>query len=478
MNDIKNKSIKGVLWSLLENFSLKGIQFVINVIMARLLLPEDYGIVAIIFVFIAISQIFIDGGFATTLIQDKNKTERDFATVFTFNIAISIVCYLILFVCAPYISLFYNNDITLYLRVQSLGMIIYSLSSIHKVRMTIAVNFKSIAKVTLISALVSGCVGIILAYNGLGVWALIVQYLMSAALTTALYTWFQKWKPVCFFDISSFKRLYPFGARLLAASIIDRIYMNLYPIFIGKFYTPAQLGYYSRAEQFSALPAVSCTDVFMRVTYPVMSSINDENQLVRVYRKFISLSSFVIIPVILAILLLAKPIVLMLLTEKWIEIIPLMQILCIGFILDHISAINRNLLYVKGRADLALKLEVIKKVTAISILLASLPFGLIGLCVGKATYGIIAAFLNSYYTKSLINVSIFDQIKDYGSSLFVGLVSVLVGSIVYFYIDADWTQFLGGGLIFIISYIGISYLLKIKPFIMSVDLVKEKIRRK
>lgn len=314
--DLKSKSVKGVIWSFVESASTKVVQFVISVIMARLLMPEDYGIVAIIFVFITISQVFIDGGFATALIQDKNKTERDYSTIFTFNVLLSVCCYFILFFAAPYISLFYNNDVTLYLRIQSLGIIIFSFSAIHKVRMTVDVNFKAVAKVTVISALFSGVVGIIFAYKGFGVWALVGQYLTSAVMMTGMYAITQRWKPVCFFDVSSFCRLFPFGMRLMVANIIDRIYANLYPIIIGKFCTPVQLGYYSRAEQFTSMPAYTCIEVFSRVTFPIMSKISDERQLVSVYRKYISLSSYIIMPLLLGLLVLAKPLVLILLTEN------------------------------------------------------------------------------------------------------------------------------------------------------------------
>ena len=457
---IKNKSIKGFAWSLLESSSLKIIQFVINVIMARILMPEDYGIVAIIFVFITISQIFIDGGFATALIQDKQKTEKDYSTIYTFNIVIAVICYILLFFLSPLISSFYNCDITLFLRVQSLTLIIYSLSAIHKVKLTVEVNFKVIAKVSVLSAFISGCVGILLAINGLGVWALIGQSLIAALLTTGLLIMNLQWKPVCFFNSNSFKRLFPFGVRLLTANIIDRIYLNLYPIIVGKCFTPIQLGYYSRAEQFSLLPASTCADIFSRVTFPVMSLINDESELVKVYRKYIRISSYLIFPILFAVLVLAKPIVLILLTEKWSEIIFLLQILCCGFLLEHISSINRNLLYVKGRADLALKLEIVKKVIATIILFSSIPFGLIGICVGKASYGLLAMLLNSAYTKKLIGVSILDQIKDFSPSLLLVIISAFVAAIPVYTIENIYIQFTVGGCVFVLFYLLLSSLTK------------------
>ena len=478
MSDLKDKSVKGVAWSFLESASLKVIQFILNVIMARLLLPEHYGVIALIMVFITISQIFIDGGFATTLIQDKNKTERDYSTVFTFNIVISCICYVILFMAAPLISKFYNNDITIYLRVQSLGLIIYSFSAIHRVRLTVAVDFKSIAKVTLAAALLSGCVGIFMAYSGFGVWSLVGQYLSSAIITSVLFTLFQKWKPVCFFDVRSFKRLFPFGIKLLAASLIDRIYANLYPILVGKFYTAKDLGYYSRAEQFAFLPASTCTDVFMRVTYPVMSSLKDESEVIRVFRKFIQLSSFVFYPIVFVIVVVAKPLVLVLLTDKWAEIIPLIQILCFGFLYDHVCSINRNLLYVEGRSDLALKVEIYKKTTATIILLVSIPFGLIGLCVGKVFYGISAFLFNSLYTRKLIGVSIFEQIKDFGSYWLIGLFSAGLAYIPVLLFNNVWAQLMAGAILFILLYILLTYLFKKESFKEIENLVKEKVLRK
>lgn len=472
VENIKKKSVNGVVWTFIEGASIKVIQFVMSIIMARLLMPEDYGVVAIIFVFITISQIFIDGGFATALIQDKNKTERDYSTIYTFNIILSIVCYGILFFAAPYISTFYNNDITIYIRVQSLTLVIYAFSAIHKVKMTVDVNFKSIAIVTVLSAILSGAVGIYMAYTGYGVWALIGQYISAAIVTTLLYALVLRWKPICIFDTSSFKRLFPFGAKLLTANLIDRIYMNLYPIIVGKFYTPAELGYYSRAEQFSALPAGTCADVFTRVTFPVLSSIKDENELVNTYRRFISLSSFFIFPIMFAVLVLAKPIILILLTDKWEDIIVLLQILCCGFLLDHISSINRNLLYVKGRADLALKLEIIKKVTATTILLVSIPFGLIGLCIGKAFYGLLAMFLNSAYTKNLINISIWDQIRDFAPSLLTSIISVTISIFPVYFLNNLWLQLIVGGCTFVAVYIIVSSIFKTKSFVYTCELAK------
>lgn len=476
MENLKNKTINGVTWSFIESASLKVIQFVLNVVLARLLLPEHYGVIAIVMVFITISQIFIDGGFATALIQDKNKTERDYSTVFTFNIAISVVCYLILFVSAPFISKFYNNDITLYLRVESLGLIIYSFAAIPRVRLTVKVDFKSIAKVTLTSALCSGCIGVILAYNGFGVWSLIGQYLSASVITTVLYIVLQRWKPVCFFDVQSFKRLFPFGIRLLASRLVDRIYANLYPIIVGKFYKTNELGFYSRADQFASLPSNTCADMFLRVTYPIMSSLDNDSDFIKIYKKFISLSSFVIFPIMFLLVVIAKPLILILLTEKWSETIILLQILCFGHMYAHILMISRNVLYAKGRADLALRLEIIKKSVATAFLLISVPFGLIGLCVGKVSYDISAVFISSIYTKKITGVSLWSQITDFAPAWIIGFVSAIIAYLPIVFFDNNWVQLIASSVLYILVYVGISYLFKIASFKEVIDLIKERIR--
>ena len=320
-NNIKAKSVNGVIWTFVENMSLSMITFVIGVIMARLLMPSDYGVLAIILVFISILQLFVDGGFAMALVQDKTKGPRDYSTIFTFNVAVSIICYLLLFFTAPLISMFYNTEITLYIRVIGVNLIIGALSAIHKV--------KYVADVNALSSLISGGVGITMAYIGFGIWALIAQNLTSVAVSSLILVFKSKWHPVCLFDKASFKKLYPIGGRMMITNIIDRVYANLYPIIVGKFYTTQELGYFSRADGLVTFPASTASSVLYRVTFPVLSSITDEQQLISVYRRYIQLSSFLLFPMILLMFVLAKPLILILLTTKWASIIVLFQILCL-----------------------------------------------------------------------------------------------------------------------------------------------------
>lgn len=411
---LREKSVRGVAWSAIERFALLGIQFVIQVVLARLLTPEDYGIVGILAVFIAVSQTFIDSGFTNALIQNQQRTEKDFATAFFFNGAISVFCYGILFFCAPVIADFYEMpQLVPVTRVIGLSLIFSALSAVHRTQLTINVDFKTQAKATLSAVILSGVVGIALAYCGFGVWALVVQTLVNTGVTTLLFWILVRWFPRHFFSPASFKPMFSFGSKLLAASLLHTVYMNLYPLVVGKFFSATALGYFSRAQQFASLPATTGSGILGRVTFPLLATVQDDNErLSAVYRKYLRVSTGAIAPVMLGLCALTEPLVLILIGEKWLPIVPLMQVLCLAWMVDPIALVNLNLLNVKGRTDLVLRLEVVKKITATVILFASLPFGLIGLCWGKAIYAQIALIMNTHYTGKFLGMSYWAQMKE------------------------------------------------------------------
>lgn len=443
---LKSKTVSGVLWSALERFSLQGVQFVINIIMARLLLPSDYGMIGMLVIFLQISQAFIDSGFANALIQKKDRTNTDFSTVFYFNVVLSILFYVLIFISAPYIADFYHMPtLTLVTRVISLGLIISSLSAVHKTKLICTIDFKTQSKVSLVSAIFSGLLGIFMAYTGFGVWALVYQSLVNALLQTIMYYVFLRWLPARIFSVYSFKRLFSFGSKLLLSGLIHTVYYNLYSIVIGRKFSAMDLGYYTRAEQFATFPSSNLNAIISRVIFPILSSIQDNDEYLSLaYRKYIRLASFLIFPLMIGLAVLAKPIIIILLTEKWIGIIVLLQILCLDWMFDHLSIINLNLLYVKGRSDLALRLEIVKKVIATFILFVSIPFGLIGMCWGRVIYSLLATYLNTRYTNSLISLSFITQMKDIYPSL---LLSIIMGGTVYLFmgvVDGKLFQLLGG----------------------------------
>ena len=471
--NLKRKTVSGVMWSAIERFSLQGVQFVMQLVMARLLLPSDYGMIAMLTIFLQIAQAFIDSGFTNALIQKKDRTEVDYSTVFYFNIIIALLFYCIFFVSAPLIAKFYNMpDLILVMRVMALSLIILSFSAVHKTKLTIEINFKIQSKITLIAAGISGIIGVGIAYLGYGVWALVYQSILNAMLTTILFNCFYRWKPLKTFSMKSFKRLFSFGSKLLVSGLIHTVYYNLYGIVIGKRFSAAELGYYTRAEQFAILPSYNLSAIITRVTFPILSSIQDDNErLASTYRKYIRLSSYLIFPLMVGLASLANPLVDLFLTEKWNGTVALLQILCFDWMFDHLSGINLNLLYVKGRSDLALRLEIIKKIIAITILLASIPLGIIGMCLGRVLYSLIATYANTYYTNSLIGLSFRTQLKDIIPYL---ILSLAMGGVVYAttYLGlSNIIQLIIGITIGILFYISISYIFKITSLKVLLQLI-------
>lgn len=412
-DSLKKKTAKGMIWSAVERFSTQGIQFIFGIILARLLTPEDYGLIAMLTIFLAVSQTFIDSGLGNAIIRKVDRTEKDMATMFFFNIGMSLLCYAVIFFTAPLISQFYNMpELTPILRVLALKLILQSFCTVQVTCLTIKIDFKTQAKVSLICAILSGIIGLIFAYMGYGVWALVIQALSSTLLTTLLFTVMVRWIPTTFFSTESFKYLFSYGSKLLLSGLLSTIFKNIYPLVIGRFYTAAQLGGYSRAERFAQFPSANLTGILQRVSFPVLSTLqNDRAKLRSSYLSFISLSAFLIFPLMTGLLALAKPLTFVLLTEKWSGMVIFLQILCLAMMWYPIHAINLNLLQVLGRSDLFLKLEVIKQVIGIVILCITLPMGVIELCVGQVVSTWISLYINTYYSGKLMQAGFFAQMK-------------------------------------------------------------------
>ena len=279
MENLKQKTVSGIMWSAIERFSLQGVQFIIQIILARLLLPSDYGMIGMLAIFLQVAQVFIDSGFTNALIQKKDRTEEDFATVFYFNILVAVLFYGILFFSASLIADFYNMPtLVLVIRFIALSLIINALSAIHRTKLIISVNFKTQSKISLGAAFISGVIGIWMAYVGCGVWALVWQTLLNSIILTILFYCLVHWKPLHTFSKSSFERLFNFGSKLLISSLINTVYRNLYTIVIGKKFSVVELGYYTRAEQFAIFPSNNLNALVSRVAYPILSSIQDDDK--------------------------------------------------------------------------------------------------------------------------------------------------------------------------------------------------------
>ena len=425
---LKNKTVKGVFWSAVERFSVAGISFLFGLVLARLLSPSDYGVIAMLNIFMAISQTFIDSGFSSALIRKPDRTETDNATAFYFNIVVGVVCYLVLFGAAPLIARFYDEPILVPVtRVIGLNLLLNSLCVVQQALLTVRIDFKTQAKISLTATILSGIIGIVLAYKGYGVWALVVQSVSAALFRMVLLWLLAQWRPQARFSKSSFRVLFSYGSKLLASGLLDTVYNNLYTIVIGKKFTSASLGVYARADHLAQFPAVNITGILQRVTFPVLSTIQTEDERLRVnYRKFLRLSAYVVFPLMMGLAAVADPLIRWILTDKWEAAIPLLQILCFALMWYPIHAINLNLLQVKGRSDLFLKLEVWKKVIGVVTLCVTIPLGLTAMCVGRVFTSLISLVINTYYTGKLIQVGYWRQMKDLLPTLVNSVVMLLI----------------------------------------------------
>lgn len=459
---LKNKTLKGTIWSSIERFSVQGISFLVMIIMARVLTPEDYGLVGMLTIFIAISQALIDSGFSQALIRKQDRSEIDNSTVFYFNIAVGCILYLILFFSAPLIARFYNEPVLVPLtRVISLSVVINSFVVVQRALLTVKIDFKTQAKASLTASIVSGVVGIIMVYTGWGVWSIVWYQISNLLINVALLWVFSKWRPTWQYSWASFRELFGFGSKLAISAILDTLYQNVYLIVIGKVFKAADLGYYTRAHQFASFPSSNLTGIIQRVTFPVLCTIQDDDDRLRdVYRRFLRLSAFIIFPLMAGLAAVAHPLVVILLKEQWAFTAVLLQIVCFSMMWYPIHAINLNLLQVKGRSDLFLKLEIWKKCIGVAILCATVPFGLVAMCFGSIASSIIALIINTYYTGKLIQVGFLTQMRDLLPTLayslttgafVLGIVNILPGL---------WLQLIAGitaGIIFFLSIAKITH---------------------
>ncbi|MGL6178048.1 MAG: lipopolysaccharide biosynthesis protein, partial [Tannerellaceae bacterium] len=414
MTVVKNTVFNGLAWSSIETFSSQGIQFIISIIIARLIAPKEYGLIAMLSIFLAVAQIFIDSGFSKALIQKKNRTEADFSTIFAFNIFISVICYLLLYFSAPLIAKFYEQpDLTSVTRVVGIALIINALGIIQRSKFAIAFDFRTTAFISLISLIFSGCIGIILAYKSFGVWALVTQSLVSAFISCILLWILSDWKPSLLIDICSFKELFSFGSKLLISSLLHAVYINLYTLVIGRKYSATDLGYYNRANTLSQYPSVTIMMLIVKVLYPAQCEIQDDsNQLNRSFIQYLRISCFIIFPLTVGLAAVAYPLIELMLTTKWLPAAPLLQIMCIAYMWYPVMLVNNNILNVKGRSDYFLKSEIIKKIIAIAILLVTMPLGLRWLCLGILVYNILDMFIIIYFSKKVIDTGYLKQLRE------------------------------------------------------------------
>lgn len=457
---IKSKAVKGMVWTGVERFASQVIQFIIGILIARVLMPSDYGIIGMLAIFMAIAQTFLDSGFANALIQKKDRTDTDYSTVFYFNIVVSLFLYGLFYIFAPYIATFYNMPILKEVsRVVSLSLVINSFTIVQTARLTIDLNFKLQSISSIISVFVSGIVGVIMAYNGYGVWSLAFQGIVSAVVRTIVLWLSSRWRPLWTFSFESFKSLFSFGSKILCSGMINTIYQNVYTLVIGKYFKAADVGFFNRGNQFAQLPSAIITQMVVKVNYPILSQYQDDNEkLIQTYKKLLRLPIFILYPVLFGIMAIASPMVELLLGDRWLPCVPVLQVLCLGYMWSPLTHINLNLLYVKGRSDLVLKLEFIKKPIAFIILIASIPFGILGMCAGRALYFFIAFIINCHYTNKILQYGFSLQFKEIFPIIINVIVMGTVITLVMITVDSAFYKLIIGIISGIMSFIAYALL--------------------
>ena len=477
---LKNKTKKGLAWSMIERFATQGVQFLFGIILARLLSPDDYGVIAMPLVFLAIAQCIIDSGFSTALIRKPELTEDDLSTAFYFNIGIGILCYAVLFFSSPLIADFYHTPIlSSLLKVTALAVLFNPLCAVQQAILTRKIDFKTQAIVSLSGAVVSGIVGLYMAYNGFGVWSLVFQQVGGYVMRTILLWILGKWKPKRKWSWESFHYLWGFGSKMLGSGLLDTIYNNIYPIVIGKYFCANDLGNYTRAQQFATLPSSNVTGVLQRVTFPVLSIFqNEDERLAKNYRKILKLSAFLIFPLMLMLSAIADPLVRVLLTDKWEGCIILLQIICFSMMWYPIHAINLNLLTVKGRSDLFFRLEIFKKVVGVIIMCITIPNGILWMVSGSVVSSMIALVINTYYTGKIIHVGYFKQMRDLLPIFGVSFAMWLVILVSFWFSSNIYTQLFIGVIVGVVFYLVSAKIILKSEWNDVLDMIPEKFKHK
>ena len=478
-DNLKQKVSKGLLWNTIHNLSMKGIQFLLMLFMARLLSPDDYGTVGLLAIFIQLSNTFAESGFSLALVRKQDRTQVDLSTAFYFNIVVGIICYFIVFCIAPWVADFYNKPIlTSLLRVLALTIPISSLSTVLVAMMNYNMQFKKQAMISITHTLVSGVLGLAMAFMGYGVWALVGQSLIATCLGTVLCWLLNRWHPSWIYSWKSFREMFGFSSKLLLTRIIDTIYGNVYSIVIGKVYSPATLGHYTRAQNWATMPSTNIVGILNNVSFASLSKIQDDIERLRsVYRKMIKTSAFIVFPLMFGLSAVSLPLIFFTIGTKWELCAQILQIICFMFVFMPIQSLNINLIQAMGRSDLSLKISVVGKVLSLLVLFGSLPFGIIPMCWFSVISSVVILLINFYYVGKLLELSIFSQIKDLFPSACLSAIMYIAVFFTIRLFTTDWIQLLAGIFVGMALYTGLAYVFKMKSLYDTIGVIKNMVHK-
>lgn len=482
IDNIKQKTVSGIIWSGFQKFGSLGISFIANIVLARLLTPEDFGCVGMLYIFIVVSQTFIDGGFGAALVQKNNPQEEDFSTIFYWNIVTAVILYSLLYMTAPYIAKFYRIPLLCdVLRVEGISLIISSTYIVQANRLIKQLKFKLYSLVTFLAVVIGTLVAVILAYCGWGVWSLVVKEILTATVTGVLLWIFCKWRPVAQFSYTSFKSLFNYGFMILLASFVNRLYENIQGLIIGRAFSAKDLGFYTQAKKLEEMPVTAFSDMITQVTFPVYASIADQKDyLKQIVQKNIKAVNFISFGVMALLIVIAKPIFILLFTERWLESVTLFQILCLAGMTIPLNNVNTQLFKGIGRSDIFFILQFIKRLLGLIVILFSIRWGLMAMMWAIVINGYLFYIMNCYYTSKVLNYSMKEQICDILPNLLVVLILIILLGTLLTYISLlvnNILQILIIATLYTSAYIVIGRLFKFDGATILMKLILEKIQK-
>ena len=472
----KRKLITSFIWKLLEKGGSQIIQFIVSIILARMLTPSDYGVIALITVFINLANAFVQSGFGIALIQDKDAGDLEFSTIFYFSIFASFIFYFILYFAAIPIASFYNTPVLIkVIRILGITLIFNSIFCIQNAYVAKKLNFKKLFYASTITMILSGAIGILMAYKGFGIWALVGQNLSYSFILFFICFIIVDWKPKCLFSFSKLKKLYSYSWKLLASNLIGSFCNNLQSLIIGKSYNTTKLGLYNRGQNFPQIISNTLDNSIQSVLFPTFSAKNDDFSYIKdKMRKSISLSAYILLPCIFGMAAVAKPMVFTLLSEKWKDCIIFLQIACIGYAFLPIQTANLTAINAVGRSDIYMKLEIIKRSLTILMLIVCAPFGIYALCIGQAGCNILFSFINAFPNKKLLNYHYHEQLEDLLPALIMSLLmATAILSFNRIFILSSLLQLVIDILVGIFIYIILSTVSRNKSFLYLLKSIKK-----
>jgi O-antigen/teichoic acid export membrane protein len=475
MNSLKDRFISGVAWAAIGRFSSLIIQFIVTIVIARILTPSDYGTIGLLTIFIALGGIILDSGFSQALIQKKNATNIDFSTIFYFNLLIGVILYIFFYFFSPYIALFFNiHELTMYARILFLIIPINSFAIIQNVIMHKQMNFRRIAIINMSSALISGIIGISAAYSNQGIMSLVYQQISMSLCTTIFFISLNRWIPLFSVSLKSIKEMAPFSISILFTSAITIVFSNIYTIIIGRYFSSKEVGFYNQAKRFEGITATTITDIILQVSFPLFVNYSSDIQLLKnVYRKVILMSIFIVCPMMCLLICAGEELFYVLLTDKWLPAVPYFQLLCIFGIMLPLHRINTNIFKVFKCGKMILNIEIARRVIIIISIILTIKHGIYALLIGQIVSMFIIVIINMHYSGKLIDYSVLEQLRDIIPCYLISIVTTLITYYIFGFIHQPlWTIviktiFMG------IIYLWLSSIFNSESFSKMTELIKQ-----